>query len=430
MKNVLIFPAGSEIGLELNRSLKHSMHFNLIGASSVDDHSKFAFKNYVSGVPFVNTDEFIPHINKLIKEHSIDYIFPAHDSVVVELSKAFSENRLDCPVITSKYEVADLCRSKKRTYDLFKDTITTPKQFKYEDIKNEDFPLFVKPDIGQGSKGACKVKDIEELDYCLSKDSSLLILELLPGKEYTIDCFTNHRGELLFANGRTRNRISNGISVNAIAAEDSRFQEIALKINNTLEFQGMWFFQVKEDSKGSLSLLEISPRVAGTMGYHRSKGQNLPLLALFDKQNIDVSIIENNYHLEMDRALSNKYKIDFKFNHVYIDLDDTIVIDNRVNPEVIGLVYQFKSQNKKVNLITAHKESYNENTIEFLQKCFIDPKIFDKIIDVRLSESKSTYIKEDDAIFIDDSFAKRKEVSSNKNIPVFDVSEISVLQEL
>lgn len=429
MKNVLIFPAGSEIGLELNKSLKFSTHFNIIAASSVEDHARFVFKNYIDGVPFITDKNFIDHINKLVEKYKIDYIFPAHDSVVVELSKAFKENNLKCPVITSKFEVANLCRSKKDTYNLFKDIIVTPKMLNKEEIKTGDFPLFLKPDIGQGSKGTCKVNSIDELQFNLDKDPSLLILEYLPGEEYTVDCFTNYKGELLFAEGRTRKRISNGISVNAIAAKDHRFKEIAKKINEKLEFQGMWFFQVKEDINGELSLLEISPRVAGTMGYHRSKGVNLPLLALFDKQGYDVNILKNNYNLEMDRALDNQFKAEIDFEHVYIDLDDTIILNDKVNPDVIGLLYQLKNENKSIYLITAHEDHFKNDTRDYLKKHYIDLNLFNDIINVKLDEPKSKHIKQKDSIFIDDSFAKRKEVLQNTGIPVFDISEINVLKK-
>ena len=32
MKNVLVFPCGSEIGLEINRALSQSKHFKIFGA--------------------------------------------------------------------------------------------------------------------------------------------------------------------------------------------------------------------------------------------------------------------------------------------------------------------------------------------------------------------------------------------------------------
>jgi transposase len=49
----------------------------------------------------------------------------------------------------------------------------------------------------------------EEIDFYLKKDSTLLALEFLPGKEYTVDCFTDKNGKLLFAEGRQRIRIYN-----------------------------------------------------------------------------------------------------------------------------------------------------------------------------------------------------------------------------
>ena len=41
--NILVFPCGSEIGLEINNALKWSTHIELFGASSVDDHGKYVY---------------------------------------------------------------------------------------------------------------------------------------------------------------------------------------------------------------------------------------------------------------------------------------------------------------------------------------------------------------------------------------------------
>ena len=47
MKNILVFPCGSEIALEIYKSLEFSTHFTLFGASSVKDHGEFIYKNYI-----------------------------------------------------------------------------------------------------------------------------------------------------------------------------------------------------------------------------------------------------------------------------------------------------------------------------------------------------------------------------------------------
>jgi hypothetical protein len=70
--NILVFPCGSEVALEIYRSLEHSIHFNLIGANSVDDHGKFVFENYIGGVPFANHVDFIPSLKRIIIENEID----------------------------------------------------------------------------------------------------------------------------------------------------------------------------------------------------------------------------------------------------------------------------------------------------------------------------------------------------------------------
>jgi hypothetical protein len=87
MKNVLVFPCGSEIGLEVNQSLAYSTHFTLFGGSSVDDHGKFVYKNYIEGLPFLDSPNFINEINRTIKRYKIDYIIPAHDSAVLKLAE-------------------------------------------------------------------------------------------------------------------------------------------------------------------------------------------------------------------------------------------------------------------------------------------------------------------------------------------------------
>ena len=94
-------------------------------------------------------------------------------------------------------------------------------------------------------------------NFYLSKNSELLILEYLPGREYTIDCFTNRHGKLHFCNrARQRIRISNGISVSSKTVNNPKFIELAEKINKVLSFQGVWFFQVKENTDGEFVLME------------------------------------------------------------------------------------------------------------------------------------------------------------------------------
>ena len=423
-KNVLVFPCGSEIGLEIHRSVSSSTHFKLIGGSSHDDHGKYVYESYVNNIPFVDDSNFIEHLNKIIKENNIDYIFPAHDSVVLRLAQAKSRMELACEVITSPIETCEITRSKGETYKKFISKIPTPVVYENSDYEKLQFPVFLKPDVGQGSKGTQLVSNQKELDFYIEKDPSLLVLEYLPGKEYTIDCFTDAKGRLLFCEGRERARISNGISVSSNTVSDSRFAKLAEVINTNLIFKGVWFFQVKENREGELVLMEIAPRVAGTMGLERARGVNLPLLSLFAANGYDTQIFMNSYNVTIDRALENRYKHNIHYEHVYIDFDDLIIFNGKVNPTIISYLYQCLNNGKVLHLITRHKANL-ENTLAKYRLT----NIFDELILVKDDEEKAAYITDKNAIFIDDSFAERKKVYDICGIPVFDAHMVESLME-
>ncbi len=417
--NVLVFPCGSEIGLEIFKALSANKNIVLHGASSVSsNHGKYVYKNYIEGLPNIEDDNIIPELNSIIERYKIDCIFPAHDSVVMKLSEM--QNDIMCRVITSPYETCRVARSKLATYELLKDIVRTPKVYTIKDI--EEFPVFLKPDVGQGSKGTVKCLTPEEVEFYLSKDKSLLILEFLPGREYTVDCFTDFDRKLRFVGARERIRIQNGISVNTKPVEIPKLEEIAKKINDALVFRGAWFFQVKEDAKGEFCLMEIAPRIAGAMALNRNRGINFPLLSIYDAFGIRVDIVANNFTLEMDRALSNRFITNLYYEHVYVDLDDTIILNGKVNTQLIAFLYQCINKEVKVHLLTKH----DGDILETLKKYKLS-QIFDSYFQLTESEKKVDYIKFKNSIFIDDSFKERKEVFETLGIPVFDLDSIELL---
>lgn len=412
-KNILVFPCGSEVALEIYRSLQYSIHFNLIGANSVDDHGKFVFENYIGGLPFANdTQSFIPEIKKIVQEYKIDAIYPAMDAVIDVLKQ--HEAELGCAVIAAPAATTAICLSKSKTYAMLKDIIVTPKVFPALD-ENCTYPVFLKPDIGYGSRGVKKALKKEEALSHLQNYPGSLILEYLPGKEYTIDCFTNFEGKLLYAGSRERKRIVNGISVNTSTMKsDARFQQIAESINQKLDFNGAWFFQVKERADGTLVLMEIAARMGGSSSVYRIKGVNFAMMSAFNAFKIPVSVLDNAYQVEMDRALDCKYKVNLKFQHVYIDFDDVVILNDKVNTDIVQLVFSFINQGKQIHLITKHERGIHESLKQYRLQ-----NLFDEVIHLKKEDNKWRHIIEQDAIFIDDSFAERKEVKDNLGLAVF-----------
>lgn len=425
-KNILVFPCGSEIALEVYRSVKDSAHFNLIGASSVNDHGKFVFKDYIGGLPFITDEKFISEIKKIVDERHIDAIYPAMDDVI-EILKT-NERVLGCKVVSSCAETTEICLSKSRTYEQLTGIVKIPTTYKNEK-EVVKYPVFVKPDIGYGSRGAKKINSEAELTIQLEENPHSIICEYLSGNEYTVDCFTDFNGNLSVVKPRERYRVMNGISVNTKpVADNGEFIEFANKINSNIKFNGAWFFQVKRDENGVLTLLEIASRFGGSSSLFRAKGINFALMSLYNAFEIPVSVLENDYDVEMDRALDNKYKINVTYNEVFVDFDDCLYLDKKsVNTSLIAFLYRCINEGIKVSLLSKHDDENLGKLDALLEKLRVQ-NLFDRIIHISPDDCKYKYIDNKNSIFIDDSFAERRDIAKNCDIPVFSLDMVEALQ--
>jgi len=418
MTNVFVFPCGSEIGLEVQRALGKSIHFTLIGGSSSQDHGRYAYTNYIGNMPYITAPDFIDKLNDIIRDECIEYIIPAHDSVLTFLA----ENRelVHADIVASISETCSLCRSKKATYEYLSLFIKTPRIY-LDDIP-EKFPVFMKPDVGQGSKGTRIIMNVKEMAFFKESSPGMLMLEYLPGKEYTVDCFTDRLGNLRVCSARERARVANGISVNTKLIHKQEFSEIAHIINDALKLRGTWFYQVKENAAGDLVLLEVAPRIAGTSAITSINGANLIELALYDRMGINIDVYCNNLDIEVERSLSSKMLIRYEFKHVYLDYDDTLHFNSLINHEVISFIYKMRNAGKKIHLITKH----DGDLLASLDDFKICHGIFDEIIHIKKSDDKADYINNVSSIFIDDSFNERRNVSRKLGIPSFSVDVVGM----
>ena len=417
---VAVFPAGSEIGLEICNALKYDKAVELYGLTSVEDHSQMVFER-VHCVPFYTDENFLDKLNLFLREHQIDFLYPAYDDILLFLTR--NQDKICANVVTSALETIEITRSKKKTYEFLKQEDFIPRV--YENVDEIKFyPVFVKPDIGQGSCGVCKIEAPEEFSKVNDLEKNV-ICEYLPGEEVTVDCFTDGSGQLLSYIPRTRSRIRNGIAVRSEVVESTEeIGRIAYRLNTRLEFKGAWFFQLKRDINNQYKLLEIAARVPGTMGLTRNLGINYPMLTLYVQQGMSVEICKNNYSILVDRALISRYQIQMDYQHVYVDLDDTLIVENKVNGILMNFIYQCLNKGKKIYLLTRHKG----DVAEYLQQYKIAEALFEKIF-VLKDEEKAEYILSENAIFIDDSFRERKGVKNHCNIPVFGVENIESLIE-
>lgn len=420
-KNVLIYPCGAENAIEVYRSIRYSVHINVIPATADRDHSDLIYAAPVEYLPKVDDPGFLPSLQDLVLRKGIDLIFPTHDTVAYELS--VMREVLPCGLISSGPVTMRICRYKRETYDLLNDQAFCPVRFS-EPATGTPYPIITKPNVGQGSVGVALVNDVSAHAALVAGREDLLFVEYLPGREFTVDCFTDRHGKLLFVGPRERSVVKMGMAFEARSvAERSEFIRIAEVLNERMTFRGLWFFQVKEDADGRLKLLEVCARVASTMGYFRHKGVNLPLLSVFDAMDMDVVITEADHDVQLYRSTVNRFRYDFAYQRAYLDLDDTLIIDDHVSVDVIAWVYHCIGLGKEVHLITKHDGDVDST----LRKVRVDPALFASVIKLGMNESKADHIRPDGAIFVDNWHKERKEVHERHGIPVFDVDAVASL---
>ena len=414
-------PGGTEIGLEVRRSLADLKEIRLAGAgSAADRHGPFAYRRWAQ-VPSVNVDGWPAALNDVIRRFEIDFLIPGHDDVLLALAEHVDV--LEATVVASPLETCRITRSKRATYERLTGAVPVPAVFANPGEVHA-FPVFVKPDRSQGSQGAFVINDSDHLARAVAGGSDL-IMEFLPGEELTVDCFSDRDQGVLFARPRPRLRTRAGISMSSrTSGDDPAVRGYAEAIAGRLALHGAWFFQLREDVEGQLRLLEVAPRLAGTSAVHRVTGVNFALLSIYESLRAPLRIQTNAIGVELDRALVNRYRHDLGYSTVYVDLDDTLIVRGAVHAGLVSFLYQCLNQSRRLVLLTRHRDDLDATLARYRLA-----GLWDRVVHVADGEEKSDFIEEPDAILIDDSFRERLSASERLGIATFDASMLEMLHD-
>tara|TARA_B100000780_G_scaffold58131_1_gene36952 strand:- start:624 stop:1649 length:1026 start_codon:yes stop_codon:yes gene_type:complete len=334
MINILMTGAGAPGGPGIIKCLKEIPNSKLIVGDADDMASgKFLNDSFVL-LPKAKDDNFIHKVLSICKEMEIDLIFPL---VTMELFK-FSKNRdiferNNIKIIVSDFANLSIANDKSALYKhLAKKEVATPmfrvvKNYEEfykakEEVKSVTSSYCLKPSISNGSRGVRLVDDeINEYDLLFNekpnslyitdekintilKENSfpeLLIAEILPGNEYTIDTIVDNNGNPILILPRLRTKTNGGISVAGKFEKHVKIIDYCDKIIRSLKLLGPIGIQVKEDKFGEFKILEINPRIQGTSVAALGVGINLPKLAVESFLGINYTIPEIKWNTEFIR---------------------------------------------------------------------------------------------------------------------------------
>jgi carbamoyl-phosphate synthase large subunit len=227
--------------------------------------------------------DFIPNLKTFCFENEIDVLVPTVDDELLAIAEergVFSTYGTKI-LLTSK-ESLEICLDKYKLLRVCEHTVPVPRFAVFDETFNADgweFPLFIKPRCGAGSRGIMKIETPEKLAET-QRNHELLIQEFLPGEEYSVDVLVCKEGTVIAAVPRERLKIDSGIAVAARTLFDKDLEEFSRQVAVQVGLTYTVNIQFRRDKNGLPRLLEVNPRFPGTMPLTVASGVNMPVLSL------------------------------------------------------------------------------------------------------------------------------------------------------
>jgi carbamoyl-phosphate synthase large subunit len=218
-------------------------------------------------VPLVNSDEYYSAIRKIVDSHKIDVYIPLIDEEIIPAIDNFGSELM---VIAPRKEFVELCLNKfnlMRALD--KSNISQITSYTADKYNFElDFPIFLKPLNGRGSRGIAKILNKKMYHayfdmYPQFKIEDILVQPNIEGQEYTVGALTNNLNELVAVNSR-KVISKKGITQMAVIEKDDSVTELVKQVVSELNPSGPFNIQLFKTADGDLKIFEINPRFSTT----------------------------------------------------------------------------------------------------------------------------------------------------------------------
>jgi carbamoyl-phosphate synthase large subunit len=249
---------------------------------------------YAAGLYLVESDQrvilprgederFVDIVLAWCQRESVDVLIPTVDSELIPLAARRAEfDQAGVRLVLAPLETLEVCLDKWALHARCQGQVRVPETVLVDagfDPASAPLPAIVKPRVGSGSRGIHRVDRIEELEQ-LERDGSLLVQELLPGPEYSLDVLATESGQVIAVVPRERLKVDSGIAVTGRTRHDERMETFGREVAELIGLTGVANVQVKGDVNGVPALLEVNPRFPGTMALTVASGPDMPWLCV------------------------------------------------------------------------------------------------------------------------------------------------------
>ena len=310
---VLITAAGNVFMPGTTACLRNNgeRHVRLIGADMNEDPTILQMCDAYYKVPRGDDPSYVKVLLEICKREHVDIVLPI---MSVELN-AIAANRksfedIGTTVSVSNLDALKIANDKLQLFDyMVGNGIPCAQYYAVHSIKemedaahNLGYPqkrVCVKAVNGSGSRGfrileenlshferfmhekpsSCFItlSDMKRILIEAVTFPEIMLMEYLPGDEYTVDLVAN-KGEILYVGCRKSLGMDNSIMLDGVVVENLQVTDLCKKVAESLKLDGNIGFDLKENEDGTPYIMECNPRITAGIPVFAAAGINLPYL--------------------------------------------------------------------------------------------------------------------------------------------------------
>jgi carbamoyl-phosphate synthase large subunit len=313
--------------------LKDAKGFN-IEVVTADREGGDSIGSYVTGKKYVippgEDKTYIDRVADICREEGITTIIPQYGDELVPLSRnrELFEGMGVKVLVSEDADKLEKANNKQLLYEFFGNKWFIPKYSRASQMKElqealyilgyPQLPVCIKPVQSEGGRGFRVITDEKvhsfgeaslnhinwqalrkQLEYCVSFPE-LLVMEYLPGREYSVDCVCKD-GRTLICIPRQRIKTAMGVSVVSCLEKNESIITVAKEIISDLRLSYNINIQFKYSSDGKPMLIEVNPRVSGSLVANCGGGVNMLEASLNMAYGLKISDINIEWGTKMIR---------------------------------------------------------------------------------------------------------------------------------
>lgn len=265
--HVLVTAVGGSAGLSALRFLKDQEGVCVHGVDiDLDSSGQYFADQFRIMAPFRDKEDYARDLHALIAEWEIDIVIPTLDEEMEVIQDVLADTGVH--ILASPKETLRIAMNKKLFYDwaawhlpAFCASFTTLDQVP----SWEASAYYVKPTHGRGGSGCMLVQkgDLAHIQHEFANPSEQIVMELLPGREWTVDAYVTKSGVVRYIVPRERLVVESGVSKKGRTEKHKVIIGATKELISQLSFYGPLCVQFKEDADGNPKLLEVNARMSG-----------------------------------------------------------------------------------------------------------------------------------------------------------------------